>query len=44
MVNLLSNIIIQCEFDSDIIVEALKNSHLNSLISNNYIILIEALS
>jgi hypothetical protein len=44
MVNLVSNIIIQCEFDSDIILHSLQNSTLNQLVSNNSILLIEALS
>jgi len=44
MVNLVSNIIIQCEFDSDIILDSLQNSTLSVLISSNSTILIEALS
>ena len=43
MVNLISNIIIQCEFDSDIIVKSLQNNTLSVLISSNSAILIEAL-
>ncbi len=44
MVNLISNIIIQCEFDSDIIVNSLQNNTLSVLISSSSTILIEALS
>jgi len=44
MVNLISNIIIQCEFDSDIILNSIQNNTLSVLISSNSTILIEALS
>lgn len=44
MVNLISNLIIQCEFDSDIILNSLQNNTLSVLISSSSTILIEALS
>lgn len=44
MVNLVSNIIIQCEFDSDIILQSLQDNTLSVLISSNSSLLIEALS